>query len=105
MYGLYDGIGGIKAGLNVEMPSQNAYSLETLQKGIDTGEITEAAIDNIVIETLKTRLKYAFSGDEKDHPLDKILLPASINLAREASEKSMVLLKNNMILPFKKRRR
>jgi len=101
-YGVYDGIAGVKAGLNVEMPSQNAYSLEALQKGIDTGEITEADIDNIVIGSLKTRLKYAFSGDEQDYPLDKILLPASIDLAREAAEKSMVLLKNNKILPFKK---
>ena len=102
-YGVYDGVAGVKAGLNVEMPSQNAYSVQALQEGIDAGKITEEDIDDIVVRSLKTRLKYAFTDDEQEYTLDKILLPEHIALAREAAEKSMVLLKNNSVLPFKKK--
>ena len=102
VYGLYDGVAGVKAGLDVEMPWQNAYSYETIKGGIESGEITEADIDKLVIRSLKTRLKYALIDDEEQYPTDLILDPAHIQLAKEAAEKSMVLVKNEGVLPFSK---
>ncbi|MEL6556925.1 MAG: glycoside hydrolase family 3 C-terminal domain-containing protein [Bacteroidota bacterium] len=102
VYGLYDGVAGVKAGLDVEMPWQNAYSYETLQGGIESGEITEEDIDKLVIRSLKTRLKYALIDDEDQFPADLILDKSHIELAKEAAEKSMVLVKNEDVLPFSK---
>ena len=102
MYGLYDGLDGIKAGLNVEMPWQDEYSYKLLEDGIIQGEIKESDIDKLVLNTLKTRLKYAFSFDSINYDESIILKNEHIRLARRAAEESMVLLKNEDILPFKK---
>ncbi len=98
--GTYDGIGSVKAGLDVEMPYQQVYKYKTLKKGIEEEEITEADIDKIVIRTLKTRLKYAFSDDEDKYPKEVISSDAHVALAKEAAEKSIVLIKNDGVLPI-----
>ena len=98
--GTYDGIGSVKAGLDVEMPYQQVYKYKTLKKGIEEGEITEADIDKMVIRTLKTRLKYAFSDDEDKYPKEMISSDAHVALAKEAAEKSIVLIKNDGVLPI-----
>ena len=100
--GLYDGVEGVKAGLNVEMPIQKAYSYKTLEAGIESGEISEVDIDELVIGTLKTRLKYAFAEDEMEYSRSIIAQASHTNLAREVAEKSMVLIKNENVLPFDK---
>ena len=100
-FGLYDGIGGIKAGLDVEMPSQKQYAYKIIKNGIASGEITEKDIDKIVTRILRTRLAYAFAEDKMDYDHDLITCASHIKLAREAAEKSMVLLKNDGVLPFK----
>ena len=102
MYGIYDGIEAINAGLNVEMPWQDEYSYNTIKEGLKNGEISEKDIDELVLSTLKTRLKYAFSYDSINYSHDIILNNSHIDLAREVAEESMVLVKNESILPFKK---
>ncbi len=99
-FGTRDGLGSVKAGLDVEMPFQQVYKYDVLEKGIEDGEITESDIDKIVKRTLGTRLKYAFSGDEDSYGHDRIETPQHVDLAREAAEKSMVLIKNENILPY-----
>ena len=100
MYGIYDGIEAINAGLNVEMPWQDEYSYSTIKNGIKNGKISVKDIDELVLSTLKTRLKYAFSYDSIDYTDDLILNESHVSLAREVSEESMVLIKNENILPF-----
>ncbi|WP_422081116.1 beta-glucosidase family protein [Ulvibacterium sp.] len=102
LMGVYDGIKGVQAGLDVEMPFQQVYTPEVIQEGLDNGEITESDIDKIVTRSLATRLKYALVNDQDNYPTSDIGKPSSIALAREAAEESMVLLKNEGILPFKK---
>jgi beta-glucosidase len=99
-FGTRDGLGSVKAGLDVEMPYQQVYKYDILEKGIEDGEISESDIDKIVKRTLGTRLKYAFSGDEDLYGHDRIETPEHVDLAREAAEKSMVLIKNDNILPY-----
>jgi beta-glucosidase len=98
--GTYDGIASVKAGLDVEMPYQQVYAYATLKEGIEKGEITEADIDKLVIRSLKTRLKYAFAGDENMYPKELIASDSHVELAREAAEKGMVLIKNQGVLPL-----
>ena len=101
MYGIYDGIEAINAGLNVEMPWQDEYSYDIIEEGIKEGEIKIEQIDNLVYNSLKTRLKYAFSYDSIEYNQKLILKSDHIELARKAAEESMVLIKNEKILPFK----
>ena len=98
--GTYDGIASVKAGLDVEMPYQQVYKYDILEEGIEKGEISEADIDKIVTRTLKTRLKYAFSDDQETYGHEEIEKESHVTLARVAAEKSMVLIKNDDVLPF-----
>lgn len=98
--GTYDGIGSVKAGLDVEMPYQQVYKYDILEEGIENGEISEADIDKIVTRTLKTRLKYAFSDDQETYGHEVIEKDSHVTLARVAAEKSMVLIKNEKVLPL-----
>ena len=102
MYGVYDGIKAIKAGLNVEMPWQDEYNYDIIKKAINASLIEEKEIDNLVLTSLKTRLKYAFSYDSIDYNHKLILDKSHIELARTVAEESMVLLKNENTLPFSK---
>ena len=101
MYGIYNGVEAINAGLNVEMPWQDEYSYNTIRNGLEEGKITLENIDELVLSTLKTRLKYAFSYDSIDYNHELILNKSHVNLARKVAEESMVLIKNENILPFK----
>jgi beta-glucosidase len=103
LFGLYDGIAGIKAGQNVEMPRQKAYSEETIKEGLKNGQITEGQIDTLIMKTLRTRLKYHTAKDNRTYTFEDICSKAHVDLAREAAEKSMVLLKNEGVLPFKEK--
>lgn len=99
--GVYDGVASVKAGLDVEMPWQNAYSYDNLTEGIEAGEITEKDIDKLVLNSLGTRLKYAFAEDRMDYSVDLIANKEHVELAKITAEESMVLLKNvNTTLPF-----
>ena len=101
MYGIYDGIEAINAGLNVEMPWQDEYSYDVIRDGLNNNKIEISQIDNLVLSTLKTRLKYAFSYDSIEYSKKLILDTSHINLAKTVAEESMVLIKNKNILPFK----
>ena len=98
--GTDDGIASVKAGLEVEMPFQNHYSDKILKEGIENGQITEKDIDKLVLRSLQTRLKYAFRKDKMEYTKDLIASDEHIALARKAAEESMVLVKNQNVLPF-----
>ncbi|MCK5137395.1 MAG: glycoside hydrolase family 3 C-terminal domain-containing protein [Bacteroidales bacterium] len=101
LMGLHDGVKGVKAGLDVEMPFKNHYGKE-LEEAIANGSVQEAEINTIVTRILKTRLPYAILPDKMEYNPE---LKASENhtaLAREVAEKSMVLLKNEGVLPLSK---
>ncbi len=100
-FGLYDAAKGVRAGLNVEMPFRKFYAVDQLRDAIDAGEITEAMIDTLVRQSLRTRLPYAFVPERLRYTSEVILDPAHVTLAREVAEQSMVLLKNEGgVLPF-----
>lgn len=97
--GLHDGVKGVKAGLDVEMPFRNHYGDE-LEEAIESSEVTEEEIDVIVERILKTRLPYAFADDRMEYDESLKASAEHVALAREVAEKSMVLLKNEQVLPF-----
>jgi beta-glucosidase len=99
-YGTRDGIGSIKAGLNAEMPVQKHYDDDVLEQGIERGDITEEDLDDLVFESLSTRLKYLIAEDPMEYSKELIACEAHTALAREAAEKGMVLVKNQGVLPL-----
>lgn len=73
-------------------------------KAYEAGLIREETITEAVIRLFTTRyLLGLFDGSEYDHiPYSEVESPAHLRLAEKAAEESMVLLKNNGILPLKK---
>ena len=101
-YGTHNTSKGIIAGLDIEMPVHNHYNHEKIKKAIEKGEISKDLIDRNVLRILKTRLPYAFEKDIMQYDKSLISNKKHTELALEAALKSMVLIKNDNILPFKK---
>ena len=99
LLGMHDGVKAVKAGCDVEMPFRNHYGRE-LDEALENGTITEEEIDVIVTRILKTRLPYAILPDKMKYDPALKACKAHTDLARKVSEKSMVLLKNEGVLPL-----
>ncbi|CZR04194.1 glycoside hydrolase family 3 N-terminal domain-containing protein [Trichococcus ilyis] len=92
----------LQAGVDIDMTS-NAYS-ENLQGLIEAGEVAEALLDEAVQRILKLKFELGLFDQpyRTDAEKEKLTLvkPEYRALAREAAAKSMVLLKNEGILPL-----
>ena len=78
-----------------------------LKEALDRGLVTEADIDRSLLILFMTRLKLGILLPDdyspyKDAPESVICCRKHSNLAREAARKSMVLIKNNGVLPLRK---
>jgi beta-glucosidase len=101
--GLYDTKKGVEAGMNIEMPAANCYRLSNIKKLLKNGDLTEQQIDTLVYPIIYTKLLFASKKDKQTYPKSIVGCEAHVALAREATEKSAVLLKNESnILPLEK---
>ncbi len=100
MNGIYDGVKAANAGMDVEMPVAQRYG-KKLKSAVDSGFVSQAAVDSMVLRILRTKLYYAGRPDTMDYPGSLVACEAHRNLARETAEQGMVLLKNDRnTLPF-----
>nr|WP_321411350.1 glycoside hydrolase family 3 N-terminal domain-containing protein [uncultured Carboxylicivirga sp.] len=94
----------IKQGVNMDCsPILQQDAMEAIEKGL----ITEDDINNSIYKTLITQIKLGFYDDPCESPYttfgpDSINNAYHVDLSIEAAEKSMVLLKNDGILPLDK---
>ncbi len=103
VWGLKNTVKGINAGLDIEMPSQNFYTMDKIEKELALGSITETQIDKLVKNVVRTKLKFVTKEDSQEYPENLVASEEHTLLAREVAEKSMVLLKNkNGFLPLRK---
>jgi beta-glucosidase len=93
IFGLRDGAKAVRAGQDVEMPFRNQIA-NNLERWVREGEVSMERVDDAVLRILTTQLEFAARPESA---IDKKLHAA---LAREAAAKSIVLLKNDGLLPF-----
>ena len=92
-----DRVEGLKAGLDLEMPSSNGINDAEIVKAVQEGTLDEAVLDQAVERILK--IVYEYLDNKKEQPLT---LEKDHEFAQHAAEESIVLLKNEeKILPLK----
>ncbi|MEE2828274.1 MAG: glycoside hydrolase family 3 C-terminal domain-containing protein [Myxococcota bacterium] len=99
IHGVRDGVAGLTAGMDVEMPACRRYG-RPLAKAISRGRLSQEVVDRSVQRVLATRMRFALAPDSQDYPSSLLAGPEHAALAREVAEQSAVLLKNEGVLPF-----
>jgi beta-glucosidase len=93
-----DRVEGIKAGLDLEMPPSFGVNDKLIEKAVREGRLEEAVLDEAVIRILDIVYRYAEHRDA-NAVFDR---QAQHELSRKVAEGSLVLLKNDNILPLQK---
>ena len=92
----------MNAGMDMDMTSE-AY-IENMKKLIEDGTVSEETLDRAVAGILRVKFELGLFDNPfymaEDDPENHFLLPEYRALAREAAQKSIVLLKNEAILPL-----
>jgi beta-glucosidase len=94
----------LEAGIDIELPEIDCYG-EPLIQAVKEGLISEEVIDTSVERVLRAKILLGlFEEEEKDSKkvYEAFDLPEHRELAREVARRSIVLLKNNGILPLPK---
>ncbi len=99
MLGVY-GPDGVVAGLDIENPEPVHYGKKLIAE-VEAGHIPIAVIDRACTRVLTTLYRFASAPDPlPSYPLSLVASDEHVALAREAAEKSAVLLKNQGLLPI-----
>lgn len=90
-----DRVEGLKAGLDLEMPSSNGINDAEIVEAVKNGTLDMSVLDEAVERILKITYTYLDNRKEQEFALEE-----DHAFARQAAEESMVLLKNEEILPL-----
>ncbi len=93
-----DRVEGVKAGLELEMPASCGVNDTLIMKAVKEGKLSEETLDEAVIRILNIVYRFEENRDEKA-VFDK---EAQHALSKKVADESLVLLKNDDILPLKK---
>lgn len=88
----------MKPGMELEMPGKNAANDKQIVDAVNNGTLDIKVLDTAVERILNIVLKYT----ENKQPETKIDFEADHEEARKIADESMVLLKNDGILPLKR---
>ncbi|GAA0557449.1 beta-glucosidase [Chitinophaga japonensis] len=94
----------VKAGINLECGS---ILQDDVKKAIEQGLLTPVEIDSVLSYNLRTQMKLGLFDEQGLAPYnrygaDSVHNAYHIEMARKAAQQSMVLLKNNGVLPLQK---
>ncbi len=92
----------VRAGVNVELPEPDAYV--HLVELVREGTLSEADLDDLVLPTLEWKFRFGLFDDpyvDPDLAERTVGSDAHRRLAREAADRSMVLLRNEGVLPLR----
>jgi beta-glucosidase len=93
IFGLRDARKSVLAGQDVEMPFSMHFHQE-LKDLVQRGVVPETRIDDAVLRILRQEVRFAQGRNAADYTAEVIGCAAHRQLAREAAQKSIVLLKN-----------
>jgi beta-glucosidase len=93
IFGLRDGAKAVRAGQDVEMPLLNQVAFE-LERWVREGKVSIDRVNDAVLRILTMQLEFAAK------PAPAVDKTAHAALAREAAAKSIVVLKNDGLLPL-----
>lgn len=93
-----DRVAGVKAGLDLEMPPSCGVNDKLIEKAVKDGSLDEAVLDQTVTRILEIVYRYVENRDE-NAVFDR---QAQHEFSRRVAEESLVLLKNEGVLPLKK---
>ena len=94
VFAVHNGEAAIRAGLDIEMPFTQHYG-KKLKKLVESGTVPEALVDDAVLRILRQKIRFAQIGEPERYGPHAVVSEAHRALAREAAQKSMVLLKND----------
>lgn len=90
----------VAAGLDIENPEPQVLG-EKLIAAVEAGHVAPFVIDRACRNILRTQYRFACAADPlTDYPIELVASPEHVALAREAAQKSIVLLENNDVLPL-----
>jgi len=96
--GTHSTVGSVKSGLNVEMPDKKFLG-QALIDSVKAGKVSEEIVNLRVREILRVRLAIK-PIPEKEANTEMTSQPAQQKIAYEVASKSIVLLKNEDVLPL-----
>lgn len=91
---VYDGIAAANGGLDLEMPFSHFMSPEVLLPAVQSGQVSEAAIDDKVRRILRLILRFNMNNRPPDDTVS-LFSERSDDVARKVALEGMVLLKND----------
>lgn len=101
----------LKAGLDIECPVPSGYSTQNFLKAVKTGRINETDIDRATLRVLKTKEKLGLldASGIQGRPAQTVALssfsdPESFACSYRAAQESIILMKNNGVLPLEKKK-
>ena len=91
----------LNAGLDIEESKPQGYG-EDFRNAVKSGEIDSKLIDEAVYRILKMKFDIGLFEDAMRHPEDDVIMhsEAAVALSRQIDEASILLLKNDGILPL-----
>ena len=93
IWGMRDSKKAALAGQDVEMPFRMHHN-QHLKGLVESGEVPMSRIDDAALRVLRQQIRFAQGRDPQNYTLDEVGSAANLAIAREAAEKSIVLLKN-----------
>jgi beta-glucosidase len=101
-FGVAGTVASAQAGVDLEMPGPGRAFGEALAEAVRSGELDEAVLDGQVrrLLTVFERIGALDSASEEAEDVEADDLPEHRALAREAARSSIVLLRNQGVLPF-----
>jgi beta-glucosidase len=100
IWGVKDALEAVNGGMDIEMPFTRFFGRK-LKKAFRKGLVVKRTLDEAVLRIIQTVLKFTLAPDPREYDKSLVACPDHRDLAREAAEKSMVLLKNrDNVLPL-----
>lgn len=105
IFGMRDARKAALAGQDLEMPFENHYG-RFLKGLVENGEVPVAVVDEAALRLLRQQVRFGQGRNPADYSAEVLACDEHRRLAREAAQKSIVLLKNDGdLLPLRDVRR